>query len=828
MKVKPDGLVLHPMHKIGCILVLLLAGFFIANSQEKKNPGTGGMVTGNLLDERKKSVSDATVELIPFKDGAQKKSTLTDKNGSFTIEQIPFGYYKLRFTSIGFKPLTIDSLYFREERFDFNLNDITIGSSADQLEQVIVYAEKPLIQSKEGNITFNAGESALSAGSNASDLLKNVPLVATDPNGKITVRGKEPRILIDDKPVELNAQQLQDFLESMPGSMIERIEVMTNPPPQYANEQGGVINIVTRKGKVGMGGRLGIYAGSRGEGGVNGNFNYRKKGLAINFHAGTGYNQWEGNGYSRRQNLYPDSTNNFNTDNVYRNKNLRPNARLSVDYDINERNIINAVIQYNQNDFRNKSVTRYTNINRFGEIYKLSDRAISSEGENINPSFSLTYTHKGKKPGETLKIFTGGNYSYNRNDRHFFQQFLTPDGKTPINDSTQNQFNDSWNHGYYVRVHYDKLLDNKKTSFSTGGSYNFTNSHVLLYSEYLKKPEGEFVQSELLSNDFRFRQRIANIRFSMRQIIEEGMSVTAGLTAENTNIHFDLYHIKDEVDNSYVTWLPFGNFNKTWKDVLNLTLAYRRTIRRPGIYELNPSIDYGDPYNLRFGNPTLLPSTAHNFDLVLGRTKEKYYLNFGLGYNLVQNVYAQIRSLLPEGKTQITFQNIDDRMEYEVSTWSGYTFSKKLRLNFSASYTYNAYSDFDRKVYKYRNGGSLTSNLNANYAPKDVWNFNGSLTLNRFANPQGYVRWNTSMNIGIQRKFFAKRFIVTINAIDPIVQQKNHTYTYAPNFLHESFSTTNTRNYRLTLTYNFVQNAKKSVKDQQQKDKLKTIMAPKA
>ena len=217
MKVKPDGLVLQPMHKIGWTLVLLLAGFFVANAQERKNPGTVGVVTGNLLDERKKSVPDATVELIPFKDGAQKKSTLTDKNGSFTIDQVSFGYYKLRFTSIGFKPLTIDSLYFREERFDFNLNDITIGSSADQLEQVIVYAEKPLIQSKEGNIIFNAGESALSAGSNASDLLKNVPLVATDPNGKITVRGKEPRILIDDKPVELNAQQLQDFLESMPG-----------------------------------------------------------------------------------------------------------------------------------------------------------------------------------------------------------------------------------------------------------------------------------------------------------------------------------------------------------------------------------------------------------------------------------------------------------------------------------------------------------------------------------------------------------------------------------------------------------------------------------
>ncbi len=812
------------MHKIGCTLFLILAGYFFVGAQEKKNTG---IVTGNLLDDKKKAVPDATVELIPFSQGSQKKSTLTDKDGGFTIDQIPFGWYKVKFTSIGFKALTIDSINIRVERFDFNLSDIVISSAADQLEQVVVYAEKPLIQSKEGNITFNAGESALSAGSNASDLLKNVPLVATDPNGKITVRGKEPKILIDDKPVELNAQQLQDFLESMPGSMIERIEVMTNPPPQYANEQGGVINIVTKKGKVGMSGRLSVYGGTRGEGGLNGNFNYRKKGLAINFHAGAGYNEYDGNGYSRRQNLYPDSTNYFNTDNNYHNKNIRPNGRLAIDYDINERNLINTVIQYNENDFRNKSETRYTNINRFGDIYRLSDREVKSEGQNINPSFSFTYTHKGKKPGETLKIFTGGNYSYNKNDRYFYQQFLTPDGTTPINDSTQNQFNDSWNYGYYARVNYDKLLDNKKTSISTGGSFNSSNSHVLLYSEYLKKPEEEFVQSELLSNDFRFKQGIANLRFSIRQIIAEGMSVTAGVSAENTQIHFDLYHLKQEVDHSYVTWLPFGNFNKNWKDVLNLTLAYRRTIRRPGIGELNPSIDYSDPYNLRFGNPTLLPSTAHNFDLVLGRTRDKYYINFGMGYNLVENIYAQIRTLIPDGKTQITYQNIDDRMEYELSTWTGYTFSKQFRVNFSASYTYNVYSDFDRTTYKYQNGGSLTSNLNMNYAPKDVWNLNGSFTLNRFANPQGYARWNTSMNLGVQRKFFAKRFIVTITAIDPLVQQQYHTYTYAPNFVHESYSTTQTRNYRLTLTYNFIQNAKKTAQQQQQKDKLKSLVAPK-
>ena len=170
----------------------------------------------------------------------------------------------------------------------------------------------------------------------------------------------------------------------------------------------------------------------------------------------------------------------------------------------------------------------------------------------------------------------------------------------------------------------------------------------------------------------------------------------------------------------------------------------------------------------------------------------------------------------------MSWYNIDDRLEYELSTWSGYNFSKKMKLNFSASYTYNRYSASDKKKFRYRDGGSFSSNLNAQYTPKDFWNFSSNLTFNRFANPQGYVRWNTSMNIGIQRKFFQKRLILTLNIIDPIRQQENRTLTSGPNFNHESYSFTQTRNYRTTISWNFIKVPKK--KELQEKEKLKKAM----
>ncbi|HEY0680661.1 MAG TPA: outer membrane beta-barrel protein [Chitinophagaceae bacterium] len=794
------------MRKFLLILVLLSAFSLQVFSQEPQP----GIIAGNIIDEKGKAVRDATIELRLQSDTLKKHSAISDKDGGFSFTELPFGLYRLRISFVGLKPMVIDSIHVRAERFDFSLNDISLKQPSDeQLEEVVVYAEKPLIQSKDGNITFNAAETPLSAGASANELLRNVPLVTTDANGKVLLKGKEPRILVDDKPVELNQQQLQDLLESMSGSMIERIEVMTNPPPQYANEQGGVINIVTRKGKVGISGRLSLSGGTRGETSINGQISYRKQGLAIMFTTGAALNKFQSEGYSRRENVYADSTNHFNTISSSNNRNVRPNARLNIDYEFDKRNNLNFTLQFNQSLFNNRSSNEYTNINRFGDIYRLSQRFIRSEGQNVNPNLNLTYTRKGKKPGEVFRFIGILNYGYSQNDRYFFQEFLHSDHTPTGKDSTQEQLNDTWNNGFVLRTSYDKMLGNKKTYLSTGAVYNYTTSHVLLNSSFLQKPGDSMVKSELLSNDFRFKQSVTNLRFSVKQIFSEGFSATAGINAEQTQVEFDLYKIKDGVFNNYWSWLPFANVNRTWKDKLNMSLAYRRTIRRPGIWEMNPSIDYGDPYNLRFGNPYLKPSMAHTFDFVVGKTKPKFYVNLGLGYNIIEDIYSQLRTLLPEGKTQITYQNINDRKEYEVSAWSGYTISRKLRINFSSSYTYNEYGLRERTVNRFRNGGSFHSNLNSTFTPQDIWNFTSSFTFNRFANPQGSVRSNLSMNLGIQRKWFNKQLITTINFIDPFIQQKNRSFTYAPNFNLETYNSTQTRNIRFTVAYIFNNTPKK-------------------
>jgi outer membrane receptor protein involved in Fe transport len=766
-----------------------------------------GVLAGNILNEGRKPLETATIELISMTDSMKSKSTVTSKDGEFAFANISFGLYRLRISYVGLQTLTIDSLHFRTERFDFNFSDIILKpGTSEKLDEIIVYAEKPLIQSKDGNITFNAGESALSAGSNASDLLISVPLVAKDASGKITVRGKEPKILIDDKPVELNLQQLQELLESMPGSSVDKIEVMTNPPPQYANEQGGVINIVTKKGRVGKSGRINISSGRRGEVSVSGAYNYRKQNFGLSINGGIGYSRLPGNGNSIRNNFYADSSNSFKTTNDFLNKSLRPNFRMNLDYDLNKTEAINLVLSYNQSSYQNQNVTEYTNINRFGDIYRLSERTILNEGDSYTPGGSFSYSKKGKQLGELFKVLVSVNNSVSTSDRGFYQQFFNNDHTPNGIDSTQQQINENKNNNHTLRVDYNKPLKGYKTFFSIGTYYSRSNSYVLTDASYLKKPENVFEKSLVLSNNFRFHQTIVNGRFSVRQVLKPNFSITAGVSAEQ--IWFELYKENREAKNNYITLLPFANINRTWKDKLNLTIAYRRSIRRPGINELNPTVDFGDPYNVRFGNENLEASTAHNFDLIIGRTKIKYFINLGLGYNIVENIFSQVRTLLTDGKTQITWENISGRKEYEVSSWGGLTISKKVRANVSASYTYNEYSLFDKIKNRYRNGGSFTTNINGVYTPKDVWSFTGSFSINRFANPQGYARWNWSMNAGIQKRFFAKRLTVTLNVIDPFSQQ-NRNFTYGSNFTLQSFSNTQTRNIRISAGYNFVKPPKK-------------------
>ena len=782
-----------------------------------------GLIIGNVVDPlTNKAIPGITITVKHFNDSSIRRTVITNKNGGFEMDRIPFGYYKVQFSGVGYATLTIDSIHMRSERFDFNLGDIKLSQQASELSEVVVYAEKPLIENKDGKITFNVGESALSAGSSTTELLKNMPLISNDADGKILLKGKEPKILIDDKPTDLNSQQLADLLESLPGSSIEKIELMTTPPPQYANEPGGVINIVTRKGKIGFTGRVSISYGSRGEGNLSGNASYRNKKFAANIYAGVGASRLNGEGHSTRENFYTDSSNSLNTQNNNTNKNVRPNLRLSLDYEFNKRNALNVTTQFNSNYFDNSTLTQYTSLNNAKTPYRISKRQNNTSGDNTNPNFSLNYNYKGKDPREVLRVISSYNIGITNNTANFFQKFLDGNGLATGVDSTQRQKFNNKDHSYGLIVNYDKPLKWHHSLLSFGSALNRSSYHNVQVTDFLRKTDSVFVNNPLLSNDFNFTQTIANLRTGITVEFEKKWKFTTSVQAEFTQIDFDF--ASSNPDNSNHYWNIFPNFvlRKDWEQDWNASLSYRKSIRRPGIDELNPSINYNDPYNLRFGNPFLRPQLADNYDFNFGTYKGKYYGSIGLGFNKVKDIIQRLRSLIPDGKTQITYNNISDRNEYEANMWGGYSFSRQFRLNVSAGYTFNQYGEYDKLVNHYINGGSFYTNLNYNFTLTDRISFDGNLRYNSFANPQGRSRSSLSQNFGMQTKYFNKRLTLTINLIDLFAQQQYNNYTYGSNFTVNSVSNSNTRNIRVALSYNLNKN-KATISNRQRKQLLEKL-----
>ena len=95
-------------------------------------------------------------------------------------------------------------------------------------------------------------------------------------------------------------------------------------------------------------------------------------------------------------------------------------------------------------------------------------------------------------------------------------------------------------------------------------------------------------------------------------ILPAGWRITINEQGEYTNTHFRF--VKGNIPNStadYWRFLPSITIRKEFSKQFNTSFTYRETIRRPGITELNPNIDYTDAYNIRFGNPFIPVSYTH-------------------------------------------------------------------------------------------------------------------------------------------------------------------------------------------------------------------------
>ncbi len=808
------------------LFLFLFTGLLItANAQDViKQKAINGSISGNILDGKLgKPLALANLHLQSLNGASVSLHFESDRNGGFDIQKLAPGFYKLSISIVGFSKTTIDSIKLYSDRMDINLGDVNLNESSNTLGEVIVYAEKPLIENKDGKLIVNVAESPLSNGTSASEMLRNLPLMNVNPDGSLLMQGRVPLILMDEKPVNLSGQQLNDLLESLPANVVEKVEIMSNPPPEYATYPGGVINIITKKGRIGIYERIAVTAGTKGEKSTSANFNYRAGKLNFLSNIGVGNGETRGNSYSHRTNIYTDHTNYFNTNTVFKNRNTSPNMRLQADYDFTKKSTATIVYQGNLNYYNNHSDIISTYLDSNLNVYKANTRSNQYNGDGYSHSFSSSYQWKGKNPVEKLQLSSGLSFSKNDNNRDFYQQFLQSDFLPTGLDSTQVQLTDNYIRSFYINSNYNKPLNDTGTIYmSFGASFSNVTHHNILSTSFLSKLSNNYISNDLLSNNFYFNQSIIQLRTSLIWGLPRKWRIITGVQAENTGSDFQFIKGNSEdANNTYLNFLPNITLRKEFNKAFNISWVYRETIRRPGITELNPNIDYSDPYNIRFGNPLIKPTLNDNYDFNVTYVKPQFNINTNLGYNHIKHVFNAVRTLIDNGKTQTTYQNISDQDEISGSIWTGITIAKALKLNLSGGFIYYKYSDREKLLYHYIDGATEYATLNYSYAINSITMIEASNRYGSYINPQGKSHSNINMSISVMHKFFNKKLTMSVAAIDPFGLQKYDGYTSGTNFNIVSHSESNTQNFRLSVSYQISKTKIKSnLDDKQKKDAL--------
>lgn len=146
----------------------------------------------------------------------------TNEGGHYMIPGVPIGRYTLKVTFIGFKPQTF-ALHLTGKGGNKRVNDIMLKEDATMMAEALVEGKLPEMTIVDDTVMYNAAAFLLPPGAMVEELVKKLPGVVVDEDGKITHNGKEVKqILVDGKEFFGNNQQL--VLKNIPAEIVDKVK----------------------------------------------------------------------------------------------------------------------------------------------------------------------------------------------------------------------------------------------------------------------------------------------------------------------------------------------------------------------------------------------------------------------------------------------------------------------------------------------------------------------------------------------------------------------------------------------------------------------------
>ncbi|MDA8819959.1 TonB-dependent receptor [Schleiferiaceae bacterium] len=648
-------------------ILTIALGLFLSTTSYAQQPGNRGkfdatqlpkigVLTGTLIDtDTKEPLPFAAVKITHTMSEELVTGGMTDDKGRFKIESITLGPNQVEFAYVGYKT-EMQEVRFGREGIEIDLGKIGLQSSGVELNEVTVEAEREFMTNEIDRKVYDPSKLILSKTGSATDILENIPAVELDVDGNITLRGSSAvRIMIDGRPSRFTGEDLSALLQSLPANSVEKVEVMTNPSAKYDPDgTAGMINIVLKKSALqGLNGSVNSsYSGAdRFRAGIN--LNYKVEDLNFFFNAGHSSGRYPRSSWSRRDNFLGEDTLSFyQVVDGYGGRNGN-NIKAGIDWSPGSKHVFTFQGTINQG-LRPRVSNNNTDWTTPFLDYTLTQSS-DRKGSRWNNSYDMIYDFKPKK-GEELNVrmsYTDGS----RDDvLEFTQDTLTNSIKMPSDKYRTNSFGEQWE--------FNGILDftkkwNKDRKFEAGAKIitredldAFNRTNIDIYTgdtTYLLDSENEFLYGEDILAVY------SNYGFK-----KGPWGFQLGLRAEQANISATQITQDSTFYNNYFQVYPSAFLTYEIAAGREINMSYSRRVQRPGGRQLNPFIDYSDPFNLRSGNPYLLPAFTGSYELGYTQILKK-------GTTLTSNIYFRDRSNLitwysevdSNGVNLTTYQNLN-------------------------------------------------------------------------------------------------------------------------------------------------------------------------
>ena len=759
------------------IIILINFQYLYAHKDHRDRPAMPaiGIVEGLILDSTSmKPIEYASASLVDLEHNEVVTGGLSNKNGRLNITEVPLGKYVAVIEFIGYKKKEIGPLNIYPGAggaIRQNIGEIKMSISTLNLAAIdVVGDESTFIQTIDKKI-FNVGRDLSSSGGSGADVLRKVPSVDVDIDGVVSIAGDaNVTILVDGKRSGRTGSGRRGEIENIAASMIEKIEVITNPSAKYDPDGvGGIINIVMKRGALdGFNGNISAMQGDYNQQNLNGNVNYRTD--QVNLFTSMNYRTGDKVGDGVRQFQYTYST---KTDSLFQNtsRTRTPNNlgfRIGGDYYPSTSQTIGYTLDISEHKELEQSEIDYI-INTLNPDI-IGEMRMESNDDGYHIDHVLSYENKFDSKKQLLK----GYASFAHEIDDVFETGGMEDQYSVDKSSTDSKALED-NTNITMAIDYENEYG-KKLGIETGVKMtirDFGKGLNYLNDEYDNAYKEDIYAAYLVSK-YDMTDRFGLKLGARFEQVETKANLTGPDSHDSTNIItklFDQAISQSPFDNPYTKIYPSAFLLYKLTEKQTIQFGYSKKVNRPNRRTLSPfPNNTQDISRLRNGNPYLRPEYSDVMELSFSSNSRKMNLNLSSSYKNTNDV------IMWWDRDYVTF----DTTTYEILTAGNAESSKS--TNFSGNIMYRPMPLASVMIWGYSWNSTISDKGEADFNGNSRGlGFGGRLTLNiptiarielsgngrgKMKITTGSIPSNYRVNLGIQKSFLKNRLSVTFKVND--------------------------------------------------------------